>query len=71
MIGATTLQAVFDIPTTEEDEPSKSISLALQTLFYKVRVCCFIRGRAQWNLGTKLGHHQQECALCCKTNHDW
>lgn len=29
-------QAVYHIPTTEESEPSKSIALALQTLFYQV-----------------------------------
>ena len=32
------VQAVFDIPTTEEDDPAKSISLALQTLLYKVSI---------------------------------
>lgn len=31
------VQSVFDIPTTEEDDPARSISLALQTLLYKVR----------------------------------
>lgn len=31
-------QAVFHIPTTEEDEPTSSIPLALQTLFYQVRI---------------------------------
>ena len=30
------LQAVYHIPTREEAEPTKSIALALQTLFYRV-----------------------------------
>ena len=29
-------QAVYHMPTTEEDDPLKSIPLALQSLFYKV-----------------------------------
>ena len=30
-------QAVYHMPTSEEDDPLKSIPLALQSLFYKVR----------------------------------
>ena len=30
------VQAVYHIPTSEEPEPTKSIALALQTLFYQV-----------------------------------
>jgi hypothetical protein len=29
---------VFHIPTTEQDEPTSSIPLALQTLFYQVQM---------------------------------
>lgn len=29
-------KAVYHMPTTEEDDPTKSIPLALQSLFYKV-----------------------------------
>lgn len=33
-----TAQAVYHMPTSEEDEPEKSLPLALQSLFYKVCV---------------------------------
>lgn len=29
-------QAVYHMPTTEEDDPQRSIPLALQSMFYKV-----------------------------------
>ena len=32
-------QAVYHMPTSEEDDPLKSIPLALQSLFYKVPAC--------------------------------
>jgi len=31
------LQAVYHMPTNENDEPSKSLPLALQSLFYKLQ----------------------------------
>lgn len=34
----TTLQAVYHMPTQEEEMPSTSIPLALQSTFYKVHV---------------------------------
>lgn len=36
MYGTTWSQAVYHMPTSEEDEPEKSLPLALQSLFYKV-----------------------------------
>lgn len=33
------LQAVYHMPTQEEEMPSTSIPLALQSTFYKVLVC--------------------------------
>ena len=30
-------QAVYHMPTSEEDDPQRSIPLALQSLFYKAR----------------------------------
>lgn len=35
----TMLQAVYHMPTQEEEMPSSSIPLALQSTFYKVLVC--------------------------------
>ena len=36
------LQAVYHMPTQEEEMPSTSIPLALQSTFYKVLVCFVI-----------------------------
>lgn len=35
-------QAVYHMPTTEDDDPNTSIPLALQSLFYKVCLCRFL-----------------------------
>ena len=32
-------QAVYHMPTAEEDDPQRSIPLALQSMFYKARRC--------------------------------
>lgn len=34
-------QAVYHMPTAEEDDPQRSIPLALQSMFYKARRCGF------------------------------
>lgn len=34
-------QAVYHMPTAEEDDPQRSIPLALQSMFYKARRGCF------------------------------
>lgn len=31
------VQAVYDMPTSEQDDPAKNMPLALQSLFFKVR----------------------------------
>lgn len=36
------LQAVYGMPTSEDDEPSSSMPLALQSVFYKVWVAHFV-----------------------------
>jgi ubiquitin carboxyl-terminal hydrolase 7 len=40
-------QAVYHMPTTEEDDPQRSIPLALQSLFYKARPPGRLAGRGQ------------------------
>lgn len=35
-------QAVYHMPTSEDDDPAKSMPLALQSVFYKVRGCVVV-----------------------------